>query len=142
MRKKISISSIKKLTFTVRLKVSLDTRIHIDDENICRDDDSIEEINEEEEDIIKQKSYLNDRYSTRSHMNSNRSKHNQNIDLFFQERVENRYRNTWVKKDLTNLKYDIEENYIENIKRWWETKFTIKHIDYTLSFKRSHHIED
>ena len=53
MRRKISISSIKELTFTARLKVLFDTRIHIDDENICRDDDSIEEINEEEEDIMK-----------------------------------------------------------------------------------------
>ena len=31
----------------------LDTRIHIDDENICRNDDSIEEINEEKEDKTK-----------------------------------------------------------------------------------------
>ena len=75
-------------------------------------------------------------------MNNNRSKHNQNIDLLFQERVEDRYRNTWVKGDLTDSEYDTEENYIENIKRWWETRSTIEHIDYTLSFRRSHHIED
>ena len=71
---------------------------------------------------------MNDHYSTRHHIDSNRSKHNQNIDSFFQEKVEDCYRNTWVKENETNAKYDIEENYIENIRRWWETRSTIEHI--------------